>query len=268
MTSDGHAGALVRRWRTRRHRSQLDVAVSAGISTRHLSYVETGRSTPSRAMIERICDELDVPLRDRNEIYLAAGLAPAHPERPLTDLGPARAAVDAVLAGHEPNPAVAVNVRWDVLAANRAMQRFLADLPPALAGPPLNVLRATLHPEGLARRLRDGARWRAGLLRRVRRQHERVGDPALAELLAELESYPPPPGGDGDGAADDIAVPLRLAVDGGELSFLYTVTVFGSPRDVTLDEIAVETFFPADDATREALAALAGRWVPAGQAPT
>src|SRR5690554_3951918 len=218
MTSDGHAGALVRRWRTRRHRSQLDVAVSAGISTRHLSYVETGRSTPSRAMIERICDELDVPLRDRNEIYLAAGLAPAHPERPLTDLGPARAAVDAVLAGHEPNPAVAVNVRWDVLAANRAMQRFLADLPPALAGP------------------------------------------ALAELLAELESYPPPPGGDGDvdGAADDVAVPLRLAVDGGELSFLYTVTVFGSPQNVTLDEIAVETFFPADDATREALAALAG----------
>jgi transcriptional regulator with XRE-family HTH domain len=257
-TADG-VGSLVRRWRERRHRSQLDVSIAADVSTRHLSYIETGRSTPSRDMIERLCDELDVPLRERNAFHLAAGLAPAHRERPLADLGAARLAIDSVLAGHGPNPAVAVDGRWDLLAANDAMRRFLAEIPAEAAGPSLNMLRATMHPDGLASRLRNPAQWRAHVLRRVRRQWERTDDPALADLLAELEAYPaPPPGGDVEATDDEIAVPMRLTTEFGDLALLYTVTVFGSPRDVTLDEIAIETFFPADDATRRILKAASG----------
>lgn len=142
-------GDLLRTWRQRRRRSQLDLAGAADVSTRHLSFIETGRSTPSRDMIQRLCDELDVPLRERNEVYLAAGFAPVHRRRPLAELGPVLEAVDAVLAGHEPNPAVAVDARWDMLGANRAMERFLADIPPPLAEPPVNMLRVTLHPDGL-----------------------------------------------------------------------------------------------------------------------
>ncbi len=258
-TSSAHAGVLVRRWRQQRRRSQLDVSVSSGISTRHLSYIETGRSTPSRVMIERLCVELDVPLRDRNALYLAAGLAPVHHERPLADLGAARAAVEAVLAGHEPNPSTAVNARWDLLAANAAMERFLADLPDHLTAPPLNMLRVTLHPDGMADRLRNPVQWRAGTLRRVRRQLDRGADPSLAELLAELESYPVPTTPDGEAPTDldDVVTPLRLATDHGDLSLLYAVTVFGAPRDITMDEIAIETFFPADDATRAVLHGMA-----------
>jgi len=256
-TTEEGVGSMVRQWRERRRRSQLDVSIAANVSTRHLSYIETGRATPSRAMIERLCDELDVPLRERNALYLAAGLAPEHHERPLVDLGAARAAVESVLRGHEPNPAVAVNARWDLLAANRAMTRFLADVPAELTGPPLNMLRVTMHPDGLAVRLHNPGQWRGHALRRVRRQLERTADPALAELLGELESYPTPSAtDDAPRAASEIVVPMRLATENGVLSLLYAVTVFGSPRDVTLDEIAIETFFPADDATREALQAL------------
>jgi transcriptional regulator with XRE-family HTH domain len=257
--TEERVGSMVRRWRERRRRSQLDVSIAAAMSPRHLSFIETGRATPSRAMIERLCDELDVPLRERNAFYLAAGFAPAHRERPLVDLGAARVAVEAVLSGHEPNPTVAVNARWELLAANRAMTRFLADVPAGLVGPPLNMLRVTMHPDGLAGRLRNPAQWRAHALRRVRRQLERTADPVLADLLGELESYPVPPAtGDESTAAGEIVVPMRLATEHGELSLLYAVTVFGSPRDVTLDEIAIETFFPADDATRKALRALSG----------
>ncbi|MGW3046112.1 helix-turn-helix domain-containing protein [Kitasatospora sp. NPDC001159] len=246
-------GALLRGWRRRRHRSQLDVSIAAELSTRHLSCIETGRANPSRDMIRRLCDELDVPLRERNSLYLAAGFAPVHAERAFGDLGAARTAVEAVLTGHEPNPALAVNVRWEMLAANRAMALFLADVPPELTRPPVNVLRATLHPDGLARRIRNLAQWRAHVLRRIRRQLERTSAAGLAELLAELESYPAPSADPGesspDGSAYDLVVPLRLATGNGELALLYTTTVFGSPRDVTLDEIAIETFFPADPRT-------------------
>ncbi|TDE93899.1 XRE family transcriptional regulator [Occultella glacieicola] len=260
MTTGGATGVgpLVRRWRERRRRSQLDVSIAADVSTRHLSCIETGRSRPSRDMIERLCDELDVPLRERNAFHLAAGLAPVHRERPLADLGAAREAIDAVLAGQNPNPAVAVDSRWDLLAANAAMRRFLADTPESLTGPPLNMLRVSLHPDGFAGRLRNPAQWRRHVLRRVRRQWERTDDPALADLLEELESYPaPPPGGDVRAVGDDIAVPMILGTEFGDLSLLYAVTVFGSPRDVTLDEIAIETFFPADDTTRRILVAAA-----------
>lgn len=256
-TTQEHAGAIVRKWREQRRRSQMDVSLAAEVSTRHLSFIETGRATPSRAMIERLCDELDVPLRDRNALYLAAGLAPVHSERPLAELGAAHDAIVAVLAGHEPSPAVAVNARWELLASNRAMDRFLAAIPDGVGGSPLNMLRATLHPAGLAGQLLNPGVWRAHTLRRVRRQLERTADPALVELLAELESYPVAGSDDGLAPAGDLVTPMRLATEAGELSLLYAVTLFGSPRDVTLDEIAIETFFPADDPTRQVLRAMA-----------
>ncbi|MGW1801490.1 helix-turn-helix domain-containing protein [Streptomyces sp. NPDC001984] len=277
-TTTEPVGALIRRWRGRRRRSQLDVSLAAEMSARHLSCIETGRANPSRDMIRRLCDELDVPLRERNAFYLAAGFAPVHPERAFADLGAARAAVEAVLTGHEPNPALAVNVRWELLAANRAMGVFLGDADVSLGSAPFNVLRATLHPDGMASRIRNLAQWRAHVLRRVRRQLDRTSADGLAELLAELESYPVPdadtakpfePGGLSEAAspadvreragggvrADDLVVPLRLSTEHGELALLYTTTVFGSPRDVTLDEIAVETFFPADPGTAAILRA-------------
>lgn len=251
-------GELVRRWRARRRRSQLDVSIAAGLSARHLSFIETGRSNPSREMIERLCDELDIPLRERNAVHLAAGFAPPYSERALVDLGVARSSVEAVLAGLEPNPALAVNVRWELLAANRAMDLFLGDVAAALLEPPVNVLRVTLHPEGLAPQLRNFAQWRAHAVRRVRRQLERTAADGLAALLDEIESYPTPPGETGMPPTDnDLVVPMRVATDHGELAFHYALTVFGAARDVTLDEIAIETFFPADETTASALARLA-----------
>ncbi|WP_037577843.1 helix-turn-helix domain-containing protein [Phaeacidiphilus oryzae] len=266
-TTTEPVGAQLRRWRERRRRSQLDVSLAAELSTRHLSCIETGRANPSREMIGRLCDELDVPLRERNTLYLAGGFAPVHPERALADLGAARAAVDAVLTGHEPNPALAVNVRWELLAANRAAGLFLGDVGGGPAPEPFNVLRATLRPDGLAGRIRNLPQWRAQVLRRVRRQLERTSAPGLAELLAELEGYPAPAEVEPDsagapGPANDLVLPLCLGTEYGELRLLYTTTVFGSPRDVTLDEIAVETFFPADAATAALLRAATAQ--PAG----
>ncbi|MFC9116559.1 MULTISPECIES: helix-turn-helix domain-containing protein [Streptomyces] len=260
-TTTAPVGAQLRQWRERRRRSQLDVSLAAELSTRHLSCVETGRANPSRDMIRRLCDELDVPLRERNPLYLAAGFAPVHGERAFADLGAARAAVEAVLTGHEPNPALAVNVRWELLAANRAMEQFLGDVGREPSEPPFNVLKATLRPDGMAGRIRNLAEWRAHVLRRVRRQLERTADVGLAELLAELESYPAPPRTDPPapaGEANDLVVPLHLASEHGELALLYTTTVFGSPRDVTLDEIAIETFFPADRDTAALMRELSG----------
>ncbi|WP_210943671.1 helix-turn-helix domain-containing protein [Streptomyces sp. MK37H] len=187
-TTTEPVGVLLRSWRQRRRRSQLDVSLAAELSTRHLSCIETGRAKPSREMIRRLCDELDV-LRERNALYLAGGFAPVHPERALADLGAACAAVEAVLTGREPNPALAVNVRWELLAANRVMGVFLGDVTGESARPPLNVLRATLHPDGLSGRIRNLGQWRAHVLRRVRRQLERTSAAGLAELLAELESF-------------------------------------------------------------------------------
>jgi transcriptional regulator with XRE-family HTH domain len=252
-------GELVRRWRERRRRSQLDVSLAADLSARHLSFIETGRSTPSRAMIDRLCEELDVPLRERNALFLAAGFSPAYAERPLDDLGVARAAVDAVLAGHAPNPALAVNVRWELLAANSAMEVFLDGVAEELMVPPVNVLRATLHPDGLGPRIRNYEQWRAHVSRRVRRQLERTAADGLADLLADIETYPVPTGGDVVAGAvpdNDLVVPMVVATAAGDLSFHYALTVFGAPRDVTLDEIAIETFFPADETTATALRGL------------
>ncbi|MBO0846218.1 MAG: helix-turn-helix domain-containing protein [Nocardioides sp.] len=259
-------GILVRDWRQRRRRSQLDVAIAADLSSRHLSFIETGRSTPSRRMIERLCEELEVPLRRRNELYLAAGYAPVHEERPLTELGSARSAVEAVLSGHEPYPAVAVNVHWEMLAANRPMTMFLADVPERLRRPRLNLLTATLHPDGLASRVRNYEQWHAHVVRRIRRQRERTAAPGLDDLLAEVEAYPIPAGADQvapDLSPRDVAVPLLLTSEAGDLSFYYVLSVIGAPRDITLEEIAVESFFPADETTRTMLLALAQAQRPA-----
>ncbi|MEE4022569.1 helix-turn-helix transcriptional regulator [Gordonia sp. PKS22-38] len=261
MTAHEHVGALVRHWRQRRRRSQLEISIATGVSTRHLSFIETGRSRPSRGMIERLCDELDVPLRERNRFFLAAGLAPVHTEHTADDLGEIRTAIDEFLAGHEPYPAVAVNARWKLLAANGAMSTFLSGVPAYLREPRPNMLRVTLHPDGLAPQLRNHAQWRAITLRRIRRQYERTADPYLADLLAELDGYSGRAGDDDPDGKDDpgmapgteLATPMVLDTDFGRLSLLYAVTVFGSPRDVAVDEIAIETFVPADTATRTVL---------------
>ncbi len=252
-------GEHLRQWRLRRRLSQLDLASEAGISTRHLSFVETGRSQPSRDMLMHLAERLEVPLRDRNVLLVAAGFAPSFPERRLDDraLEPARRAVELILAGHEPHPAIAIDRHWQLVSANRAVPPLLAGAAPVLLQPPVNVLRLSLHAEGLAPRILNLAEWRAHLLGRLRRQIELTADDTLIALLAELVSYPggvstTPPADHGG-----IAVPLRLAMAGGVLSFLSTTTVFGTPVDVTLSELALETFFPADAATAAALRAAA-----------
>jgi transcriptional regulator with XRE-family HTH domain len=190
-------GALIRHWRQRRHLSQLELSLAADVSARHLSFVETGRAMPSRDMIERLCGELDVPLRERNTFHLAAGFAPAHAERKLSDLGAARRAIDTVLRGLEPNPAVAVNVRWDLVAANRAAEVFLAGVPETLRRPPINMLRMTLAPDGLAGQIRNLAAWRDQVLRRVRRQLDRPRTRVSPPCSTNLPAIPHRPGSAG-----------------------------------------------------------------------
>lgn len=257
--SQESVGTLVRRWRKRRRLSQLDISGETGVSTRHLSFVETGRAAPSRTMIARLCEALDVPLRERNALYLAAGFAPVHDERPLADLGAARAAVRAVLRGHEPYPSAAVNHRWELLTANRAMSRFLAAVPEDFRQPRINMLRVTLHPEALGPQIRNYEQWRSHTVRRIRRQRDRTGDPALDDLLREVEGYPVPAGARGSASQSygDLMVPMVVDTEVGTLSLCYVLSVFGAPRDVTLDEIAIETSFPADEPTRAALVAMA-----------
>jgi transcriptional regulator with XRE-family HTH domain len=251
-------GEHLRQWRQRRRMSQLELACEADISTRHLSFVETGRSAPSRDMVLHLAESLEIPLRERNVLLVAAGYAPLFPERRLSDpeLDAARRAVDLVLAGHEPYPALAVDRHWTLVAANRAVPPLLAGAAPSLLEPPLNVLRLSLHPQGLAPRIANLGQWRAHLLARLRRQIELTADAELITLLQELRVYPAPPatGADEHGG---IAVPFRLAGPSGTLSFLGTTTVFGTPVDITLAELALETFFPADAATADALRSLA-----------
>jgi transcriptional regulator with XRE-family HTH domain len=253
-------GDLLREWRQRRRMSQLDFAVEAEISSKHLSFLETGRSQPSREMVLHLAELLDVPLRERNSLLIAAGFAPMFKERALSDpaLQPAREAVDLVLKGHEPYPAIAVDRHWQLVAANNPANYFMAGVAPALLTPPLNVLRLTLHPDGMAPRIVNLAEWRSHLLARLRRQIEVSADAVLAELLAELSEYPAPAhAAELPASAVPYAVPFRLATDAGVLSFISTITVFGTPVDVTLSELALESFFPADPPTAAALRHLA-----------
>ena len=256
-------GELLREWRQRRRLSQLDLACEADISTRHLSFLETGRARPSRDMILHLAERLDMPLRERNRLLNAAGFAAAFPERALADpaLESARRAVDVVLQGHGPYPALAADRRWNLLAANAAAGRLMTGAAPALLEPPVNVLRLSLHPDGLAPRIANLREWRAHLLERLRRQIEVTADAGLMELREELARYPAPAGAaHGDGAADfaGVVTPLRLVTEAGVLSLFSTTTIFGTPVDVTLSELALETFFPADAATAEALQRMAG----------
>ena len=249
------AGALLKEWRRRRHMSQLDLALEAGVSTRHLSFIETGRSRPSAEMCMQLAESLEIPLRDRNQILLAAGYAPVYAQRPFDDpeLAPVREALERVLAGHEPYPAIVVDGHWGMLAANSAIGLLTAGVAEHLLEPPVNVLRLGLHPEGLAPRIANLAEWRAHLLDRLGRQAVSTQDAALFALHDELAAYPggddpaPPP----DLVAGEIAVPLRLRHDHGVASFISTVTTFGTAVDVTVAELSIESFFPADAATAE-----------------
>jgi transcriptional regulator with XRE-family HTH domain len=254
-------GELLRDWRQRRRLSQLELAGEADISTRHLSFIETGRSQPSRSMLLRLAERLDMPLRVRNEMLNAAGFAALYAERPLDapEMSVARRTIDAVLAAHAPFPALAVDRHWTLVASNAAVGALLGGVSAELLQGAVNVLRLSLHPDGLAPRIVNLAEWRAHLLARLRQQIDRSGDAQLAALDAELAAYPTRvedmPAHDFGG----IAVPLRLRVDGlaEPLSLISTTTVFGTPVDVTLSELALECFYPADDATRAALQRLA-----------
>jgi transcriptional regulator with XRE-family HTH domain len=246
--------------------SQLELAGEADISTKHLSFLETGRALPSRDMVLHLAERLEVPLRDRNVLLVAAGFAPVFPERPLGDpaLQAARTAIELVLKGHEPYPALAVDRHWTLVSANEAVTPLIAGADPLLLQAPVNVLRLSLHPSGLAPRIANLMEWRTHLLERLRHQVSVSADAVLQELLRELRDYPAPrqpKWRDPEPVSDyaGVLVPLRLVTDTGILSFFSTTTVFGTPIDVTLSELALESFFPADAATAEALRRLAGR---------
>ena len=249
-------GQLLRAWRQRRRMSQLDLAGEANISTKHLSFVETGRAQPSRELLLELAEQLDVPLRERNILLTAAGYAPVFGERPLDNpaLQAARQVIDLLLAGHEPYPALALDRHWTLVAANRAVAPLLAGVDATLLRPPVNVLRLSLHPQGLAPRIVNFAEWRAHLLARLRHQIELTADARLIDLLTELRAYPTPARDQARSTMPDrdyagIAVPLRLQTQQGTLAFLSTTTVFGTPVDITLAELALESFFPANAAT-------------------
>src|SRR4051794_6892050 len=280
-------GALLRDWRQRRRMTQMDLALEADVSARHLSFIETGRSTPSAEMIKHLAEQLDVPLRERNELLLAGGYAPAYGQRDLDEpeMGAVREALHRVLAGHEPFPAgvvdrprgvgapargpagggpagagrsagVVIDRHGGMVAGNSAVGLLTAGVAPHLLEPPVNVLRVTLHPQGMAPRIRNLGEWRAHLLDRLGRQAVVTGDPALFAPHAELAAHPGgEPGHVPDPEAGGIAVPLRLAAGDAELAFIGTATTFGTATDVTVSELAIESFFPADEATARALRA-------------
>lgn len=253
------AGALLRQWRQRRRLSQLDLACEAEISTRHLSFVETGRAQPSREMLLHLAEQLDIPLRERNRLLGAAGFAPLYSQHDLADqaLATAREAIEQLLRAHEPYPALAIDRHWNLLAANASVGPFLAGVADFLLGPPLNVLRLSLHPQGLAPRILNLAQWRAHLLLRLQRDAEISGDAALQDLLEELRALPTP-AGPSEPTGDSVLMPVQLQTERGVLSLISTTTVFGTPNDVTLAELALETFFPADAFSAAYLRDLAG----------
>jgi transcriptional regulator with XRE-family HTH domain len=254
-------GAALRVWRERRRLSQLSLAVEANVSQRHLSFIESGRASPSRAMVIHLAEALAVPLRDRNALLVSAGFAPVYRDRPLDDpvLAGAMAAVGQLLKAQEPYPALAVDRGWRVVAANAAVAPLIAAADPELAKPPINVMRLSLHPRGLAPLIVNLAQWRVHLLERLRRQLRASFDPEIDRLLREVEAYPAPGKATARAAAGDefaeVAIPLRIRTPKGVLSFLSSVCVFGTAMDVTLAELSLELFFPEDEATAAALRA-------------
>ena len=256
-------GDHLRTWRQQRHLSQLELADEADISTRHVSFMETGRTNPSRDMVLRLCERLAIPLRERNTLLVAAGYAPMYRERALDDpaLAAARQAVELVLKGHEPCPAIALDRCWNVVATNSAALALLsAHVSPELLAPPINVFRLSLHPQGLAPRIANLAQWRAHLFERLRQQIQATADPTLIALQAELQEYPAPEETTPLVLAGEmlgVVMPFCFESVHGMLSLISTTTIFGTPVDVTLQELAVESFFPADDFTANALRELA-----------
>jgi len=259
VTPVQHFGDQLREWRQRRRMSQLDLALEADISTRHLSFLETGRSQPSREMVLLLAEKLDMPLREQNIMLAAAGFAPVYSECSLDDpaLASMRQAVDLVLKGHEPFPALAIDRHWSLVAANEALLSLVEGVDPTLLKPPVNVLRLSMHPAGLARRIVNFTEWRGHLVARLHRQVDATGDAGLAALAKELSAYPIP-----DAAARapakkqdyaGIVVPLQLLTGEGVLTLFSTTTIFGTPVDVTLSELAIEAFFPADSETAQIL---------------
>ena len=255
-------GDHLRQWRRRRHMSQLDLALEAEISQKHLSFVESGRASPSREMVLRLAERLDVPRREQNSLLVAAGYAPLFQERPLDDneMMSVRSAIDLVLNAQAPCPALAVDRHWNMVAANRAVPPLLEGVKPNLLEAPVNVLRLSLHPDGLAPRIVNLAEWREHILERLKRQATVTGDSALIDLFRELSGL----GGgariargSSDASRDRVFVPLRLQTAVGTLDLISTTTLFGTPLDITMSEIAIESFLPADGATAQLLARLA-----------
>jgi transcriptional regulator with XRE-family HTH domain len=250
-------GGLLREWRVRRRLSQLSLALEAEVSSKHLSFLETGRAQPSREMILHLAQHLEVPLRERNVLLTAAGFAPFFPERPLDDqsLLAAHRAVELILAGHEPHPALAIDRHWTLIAANKAIEPLLSKASASLLQPPVNVLRLSLHPQGLAPQIVNYAEWRAHALERLQHEIDITADALLMELLQELKKYPAPAHVPSrhreDKTSSHIAVPFQLLTEAGELSFLSTTTVFGTAVEVNLAELAIESFFPADAQTSQ-----------------
>jgi transcriptional regulator with XRE-family HTH domain len=255
-------GRLLRDWRQHRRLSQLEVASEAAVSARHLSFVETGRSRPSRELVLHLADHLDVPLRERNRLLLAAGYAPSYAQTPMdaAEMAPVRDALAQLLAGHEPFPAIVVDRHWDLVGANGPALAIMSDgVDPALLAPPANAIRVTLHPDGLAPRIANFAQYSAHLIDRLRREADAYGDPRLTDLLAELCAYPGVSGSASPAAtAAELFVPLVLRTAEGTLTFFSTLTTFGTARDITVEELAIESFFPADAATAAALRAAWG----------
>jgi len=245
-------GGLIRHWRNQRHLTQQELAIQCRISSRHLSFIETGRSRPTAAMVLKVCEELDVPLRHRNDILMAAGHAPAYTETALDQpsMSSIGQALIQILDGHMPYPAVVVDRHWNMVDANPAIDRLLDGCAPELLEPPVNVLRLSLHPNGVAPRIRNLPQWRAHILPRLDHQIRATGDPELESLRDELRDYP---GGIDPAPPHSLVVPLRISTPGGVLSFFSTTTVFGTPMDVTVAELAIEAFYPADPETTAAL---------------
>ncbi|WP_433192049.1 helix-turn-helix domain-containing protein [Nocardia sp. CA-107356] len=249
------AGDLLRHWRLERRLSQLELAGRAETSARHLSFIETGRANPSRTMVVHLCEQLEIPLRERNRLLLAAGYAPAYAEPALDTpaMDAVRGAMRQILVGHEPYPALAIDQSWNMIDVNAGVALLLQGIDPKLLTAPVNALRLSLHPDGMARRIVNLAEWRGHIFERLSRQIEVTGGPELIELREELRRYP---GGEVDltlPEPDQAVVPLRLRHDDHELSFISVTTVFGTPMNVTVAELAIESFFPADEETKKRL---------------
>ncbi|MGW1886844.1 helix-turn-helix domain-containing protein [Streptomyces sp. NPDC001970] len=265
VSPDTGVGPLLRAWRERRRLTQLELALRADSSARHISFVETGRSRPSEEMILKLAEHLDVPVRERNALLLAAGYAPRYAETSLDDpaLEALRAGMERLLHGYEPYPALVVDGTYTVVAANRGIAMLLEDLPEHLLTPPLNAMRITLHPEGLAPRIRNLREWRGHLLTQMERQMALARSDSLRRLYEEVAGYPVrEPGEDtaereGDAAPYPyFALPLRIEHHGVVLSFLSSISTFNTPLDITVAELAIETFLPADPATVKYLQSL------------